>query len=150
MNKLAILLCLLLLFPVQTLAQNSNASPVIAASDDCAKLARACTAAARELKAARELIAGYEAHIAASDARIELARKEIETLKKIGALERGRAIELGNVIAAEREATASLVKLKDEQAARITKLEKSLKRSRKWNLIAGVAAVVAILIGARR
>lgn len=104
----------------------------------------------RELKAARELIAGYEAHIAAADARIELARKEVESLKQLTALERDRAIELGNVIASEREAKAALVKLKAEQEKRIASLEKQLRRSRKWNLVALGAVAIAVLIGATR
>lgn len=113
-------------------------------------MARACTAAARELAAARKLIEGYENQIVAHDARIEIARKEIETLKSIGALEAERAAKLEAVIAAERDAKAALVKLKDEQAKRISKLDGQVKRWRKFALITGVAAGVAILIGARR
>lgn len=148
MKRLAIILSLLLMFPAPMLAQDSPNSTTRA--DDCGGLARACTGAARELKAARELIAGYEAHIAASDERIEVALKEILTLRRINALSNERAVELGNVIAAEREAKAALVKLKDEQAKRIAKLEKQLKRSRKttW-IVAGVAVVVGVLAGSR-
>jgi hypothetical protein len=83
MNKLAIPLSILLLIPAPTFAANSQDS-VTRADDDCAKLSRACSAAAAELRAARELIKGYEAAIAAADAKIEIAAKEIEMLKEIG------------------------------------------------------------------
>jgi hypothetical protein len=43
-----------------------------------------------------------------------------------------------------------LIKLKQEQEQRIAKLEKQLNRSRKFALIAVVAAVVAIFVGARQ
>ncbi|HEY7218994.1 MAG TPA: hypothetical protein VH985_11460 [Candidatus Binatia bacterium] len=135
---------------MQTLAQNSQPSTIPAADASCDGLARACSAAAKELRAARELIKGYEANIAAADARIELAQKEIESLKQLGDLERARAAELESVITAEREAKDVLIKLKEEQAQRIAGLEKKLSRSRKFALIAGVAAVVAILVGVRR
>jgi len=110
-------------------------------------LARACSAAAKELKAARDLIAGYEAQIAAADARLDLAKKEIESLKQLSALEGDRADKLEEVITAEREAKAALVKLKDEQAERIATLEKKLNRSRKVTLIAVGVAAITILIG---
>lgn len=113
---------------------------------ECAGLAKACSAAAKELRAARDLIKGYEAYIAASDERIELARKEIKTLKSVGALERERAKELETVIAAEREAKAVLVKLKAEQEKRVVNLQKQLGRAHKFALVTGVAAAVGILI----
>jgi hypothetical protein len=113
---------------VQTLALSLPQSDTRAS--DCEGLGRACTAAARELKAARELIAGYEAHITASDERIELARREIRTLQDVGQLQTARAKQLEAVIAAEREAKAVLVTLKDEQSRRIVILEKQLGRSR--------------------
>lgn len=138
-----------MMLPVQTLARSFQDSAT-RANDDCAGLGRACTAAAKELRAARELIAGYEAHIAAADERIAIARKEIESLKGLSALERERANELDAVIAAERRAKAALIKIKEEQARRVASLEKKLNRSRKVALIAGVAAVVAILIGVRK
>jgi hypothetical protein len=109
-------------------------------------LARACSAAAKELKAARDLIAGYEANIAAADERITLAQKEIASLKELSLLQSSRANELQAVIAAERDAKAVLVKLKDEQSKRIVTLEKQLGRARKWSLITGVAAIVGIVI----
>jgi multidrug resistance efflux pump len=130
---------------VQTLAQSSQDSDIHA--NDCPGLARACSAAAKELKAARDLIAGYEAQIAAADARLDLAKKEIESLKQLSALESDRAGKLEEVIAAEREAKAALVKLKDEQAERIATLEKKLSRSRKATLIAAGVAAITILIG---
>ena len=142
--RLAIPLCLLILFPAQTLALSLPQSD--SRAGECEGLTKACTAAARELRAARDLIKGYEQHIAATDDRIEIARKEIETLKQLGALESERAKELENVIAAERDAKAALVKLKDEQSKRIVRLEKQLGRSRRLTLIAGVAAAVGILI----
>jgi hypothetical protein len=113
-------------------------------------LAKACSAAAKELKAARDLIAGYEAHIAAADERIDLAQKEIASLKELSLLQSSRANELQNVIAAEREAKSVLLRLKAEQDARIRSLEKQLGRARKFALIAGMAAGIAILIGAAK
>src|SRR5262249_1180726 len=98
MKKLATVLCLLALLTVQTFAQNSQGSATNAS--ECPGLARACSSAAKELKAARELITGYEQHIAASDERIRIAEQQIETLKRIGALSNERAKELENVIAA--------------------------------------------------
>jgi hypothetical protein len=83
-------------------------------------------------------------------ARMELARKEIESLKQLGELESDRAKELEAVITAERAAKASLIKLKEEQEKRIVGLEKKLSSSRKFALIAGVAAAVAILVGIRK
>ena len=147
MRPFAMCLCLLLLLPAPALAQTSQPSTIPA--NDCEGLATACSRAARELKAARALIAGYEAQIAASDNRIDLARKEIETLKGLGDLHRARAAELQAVIDAEREAKAAALKQIEEQKKRIKSLEKSLSRTRKFALIAGVAAVVAILIGVR-
>jgi len=144
MKKLAILLSLLLILPVQTSARSFQNSDTRAG--ECPGLAKACSAAAKELKAARNLIAGYEAHIAAADERIRIAYKEIETLKSAGQLQEARAKELQNVIAAEREAKAVLVKLKAEQEKRIVNLEKQLGRARKFALVAGVAAAVGILI----
>lgn len=114
---------------------------------ECEGLSKACAGAARELAAARDLIRGYEAHIAAADDRIDVALKEIQSLKELSLLQSSRANELQNIIAAEREAKAVLVKLKDEQSKRIVTLEKQLGRSRKFALIAGVAAAVAIAIG---
>ena len=115
-------------------------------ASDCEGLGRACTAAAKELIAARKLIAGYEETIIAFDARLDLARRELQTLKEAGALETERARKLEAVIAAEREAKAALVAIRDEQAKRVAKLEKKLSRSRKFALITGVAAAVGILI----
>lgn len=129
------------------LAQNSQDSHT-PANDDCAKLARACTGAARELKAARKLIEGYENQIVAFDARLELARKELESMKELGALEAERAAKLEEVIKAERAAKAALVAIRDEQTKRIASLEKKLSRSRKltW-IVAGVVGVgVAVLV----
>jgi chromosome segregation ATPase len=131
-------------FPTQTLAQNSRESTTRAS--DCDSLARACTGAARELIAARNLIKGYEQHIAAADERINVARLEIENLKRTGDLHTARAVELENVIAAEREAVKLLLKRIQLQQERITSLEKQLGRARKFSLIAGVAAAVGILI----
>jgi chromosome segregation ATPase len=148
MKKLAILLSLILLFPAPTFAKNWQDSGTRA--NECEGLARACSAAAAELKAARELIKGYEAQIAAADARIELAQKEIESLKKLTAMERERAAQLEAAISAEQEAKAKLIKIKDEQATRVAKLERQLHRSRKVALIAGLVALVAILLGARK
>jgi chromosome segregation ATPase len=116
----------------------------------CEGLARACNAAADELIAARKLIVGYENEIVAHDARIEIARKEIATLKSIGALEAERAAKLEAVIAAEREAKEALRAKIDLQEKRIAKLEKSAGRWRRFALITGVAAGVAILVGARK
>ena len=130
---------------MQTFAANWQDSATHAS--DCDGLARACSAAAKELKAARDLIAGYEAQIAAADARLDLAKKEIESLKQLSALEGDRADKLEEVITAEREAKAALVKLKDEQAERIATLEKKLNRSRKVTLIAVGVAAITILIG---
>jgi chromosome segregation ATPase len=149
MNKLAaILLTFLLILPAQTLAKPwpQSASP----ANDCAGLARACTGAARELTAARALIAGYESQIIAADLRIQTAKDEIVTLKSIGALEAERAAKLEAVIAAEREAKAALLDKIMLQEKRIAKLEKSAGRWRKFALITGVAAGVAILVGVRQ
>lgn len=142
------LLISLFLYPSNLLAGNWQNSDT--AANKCDGLARACSRAARELKAARELIEGYESQIAAADARIELARKEIASLKKISMLSEAKTQELEAVITAERDAKAALVALKTEQEKRIAKLEKKLSRSRKLVLIFGVAAGVAILVGARR
>src|SRR5262245_13625877 len=100
MRKLAIILTYLLIFPVQTFAQNSQNSDIRATSD-CKGLSRACAAAANELEAARRLIIGYENQIVAHDVRMEIARREIETLKELGALEAERAVKLEAVIEAE-------------------------------------------------
>src|SRR5262245_36606902 len=118
MKKLAILpLILLLIFPAPTFAQDSPSSATPAGK--CEGLERACSAAAKELRAARELIAGYEAHIAAATERIEIAERQIRALKEKGELERDRALELEKIIAAERQAKAVLVKLKEEQSKRL-------------------------------
>jgi chromosome segregation ATPase len=144
MNKLVIILTFLLILPAQTLAGNSQDSAT--AASECANLAKACTGAARELIAARNLIAGYQQQIAASDERMELAKKEIQTLRDADALQSQRAKELENVIAAEKEAMALTLKKIDLQHQRIVSLEKQLGRARKFGLITGVAAAVAILI----
>src|SRR5262245_28747362 len=92
-----ILLCLLLpIFPARICAQDSQIS--VTRAGDCSGLKAACSAAAAELKAARALIAGYEAHIAAADERIEIALKEILTLKALGALQTQHAQELEKVV----------------------------------------------------
>jgi predicted RNase H-like nuclease (RuvC/YqgF family) len=142
-KRLAILLFLTL--PSQALANNWQDS-ITRADDDCAKLARACSAAAIELTAARKLIEGLEAEIAATDERIKLARLEIESLKQLAGLERERSKELQAVIDAEREAKELLLKKIQAQTERIASLEKKLSRSRRLNLIAGVAAAVGIVI----
>ena len=113
-------------------------------------MAKACTGAARELKAARDLIVGYEAHIAAAEDRIKIAYREIEALKGQGQLQSARAKELEGVIDAEKEQVVILLKQKDMQEKRITKLEKQLKRSRKFALIAGVVGVVGFLIASTK
>lgn len=133
----------LLLLPRIGLAQSP---PSDTPADKCVGLAKACSAAARELKAARELIAGLQDQIAASDQRINLAKKEIESLKQIGALESERAKELESVIAAEKEQVALLLKRIELQQQRINQLEKQLGRARKVGLIAGIAAAVGIVI----
>lgn len=102
------------------------------------------------MKAARDLIEGYAVEIAAADARINVALQQIDSLRKLQMLSEARAQELETVIKAEREAKVALVKLKTEQEKKIKSLEKSLSRTRKFALIAGVAAGVAILIGARK
>lgn len=149
MNKLAIPLSLLLILPAPTFAQSSQDSGT-PANNECPGLARACSAAAKELKAARDLIKGYEQQVAASDKRLDLAQKEVASLKQLNALESDRGKQLEAVIAAEREAKANLLALKAEQEARIAQLEKKLSNSRKIVLIAGMAAVVAILISIKR
>ena len=102
------------------------------------------------MKAARELIIGLQAHIDAAEDRIKIAYREIETLKSAGELQSARAKELENVIAAEREQVVLSLKRIELQQRRIVQLEKQLGRARKFGLIAGVAAGVAILIGASR
>ena len=115
-------------------------------ANECPGLARACTAAARELVAAQKLIADHRAHIAAADERITIARKEIASLKELGQLERQRANELEAVIKSERAAKAAMMEKITLQEKRIAKLEKSAGRWRKLALITGVAAGVGILI----
>jgi hypothetical protein len=139
---------LLILCPSWIFAQNSetNSSTVANKAPTCEGLARACNAAADELIAARKLIVGYENAIIAHDARIEIARKEIETLKSIGALESERAAKLEAVIAAEREAKEALRAKIDLQEKRIAKLETGAKRWRKFALVTGTAAAVGILV----
>jgi hypothetical protein len=144
MKKFAIALCLLALFPVKTFALSYQDSG--SRAGECEGLTKACTAAARELRAARDLIAGYEQHIAAADERIRIAEQQIETLKRIGALSGERAKELEAVIAAEREQIKILLNQKELQEQRIRQLEGQLKRTRKFALIAGVAAVVGIVV----
>lgn len=139
-KTLAIALSLLLLFPAPIFAQNSPNS------ESCADLVKPCTQAARELKAARKLIAGYEEHIAAAEERIRIAERQIQTLREKGALEVLRASELETVIAAEREIKADLLKKIEPQKDRISSLEKQLGRARKWALVATVAAGVGIVI----
>lgn len=126
------------------LAQTSQ--PLITNASDCDSLARACSAAAKELRAARDLIKGYEQHIEAADERIEIARKEIGSLRRIGQLEHQRANELQTVIDAERKQVELLLKQKELMEGRIKTLEGQLKRSRKFTLILGVAAGIGILI----
>jgi len=143
------ILCLLLLIfpaPIYACAWQNSATP----AGNCGGLKPACSAAAAELKAARALIAGYEAQIAAADERIDLARREIQSLKELSMMEGERAEQLEKVIAAEQEAKAILLRRKEEQEKRIASLEKQLGRSKKFALIAGVAAGVAILIGASK
>jgi hypothetical protein len=139
---------MLLISTAPIYAQDSPSSATPASK--CDGLKAACSAAAAELKAARALIRGYEEHIAAADERIEIALKEILTLRQMGALQTQHAQELEKVIAAERDAKAILLKVKAEQEKRLVNLEKRLSRSRKFALIAGVAAGVAILLGASR
>jgi uncharacterized protein involved in exopolysaccharide biosynthesis len=105
---------------------------------------------AAELQAARDLIKGYEAQIAALDARLALALTEIELYKQISGLETSRSASLQEAIAAEREAKRILEQQKTEQAERIAALEKRLDRAKRVGLITTVAAAVAILIGIRR
>jgi hypothetical protein len=62
-------------------------------------------------------------------------------------LSEARSQELETVIAAEREAKSAALEKIALQEGRIVSLEKKLSRSRKFALIAGTAAVVAILIG---
>lgn len=95
------------------------------------------------------MIAGYEQQIAAADARIELARKEIDSLRKLQMLSEARAQELETVISAERQANALREKLIGEQKKKIASLEKKVGFYRKFAIVAGTAAVVAILIGVR-
>jgi len=102
------------------------------------------------LKAARDLIKAYREDITAADERIELARKEIEALHQIGEMQSERAAKLEAVIAAERDAKAILIKAKAEQEKRLVSLEKRLGRARKFALIFGVAAGVALIVGASK
>src|SRR5688572_15547242 len=148
MKRFAPLMCLLPpLFPSPTLAATWPQSTT--AVNECDGLPRACPKPARELKAAREPIPAFECQIAASDARIELAQGQLESLRKLSMLSEARSQELESVIAAEREAKAAAVAQIDEQKRRIRSLEKSLSRIRKFALVAGAVAVVAILIGIR-
>jgi len=148
MTKFATLLSLLLLCPAPIYASSFQNSAISA--NECEGANKACSAAARELKAARDLIIGYEAHIAAAEDRIKIAYKELEILKQAGDLQSARAKELEGVIAAEREQVALSLKRIELQQQRITQLEKQLGRAKKFALITGVAAVVAILIGASK
>jgi chromosome segregation ATPase len=140
---------LILLLPLQSpllaLSWQDSGTP----ANDCDGLAKACSRAAKELKAARELIAGYESEIAAADARIELALKQIDSLRKLSMLSESRAQELETVIAAEREAKSAAIAAIEEQKKRIANLEKKAARYKKFALIAGTAAAVAILVGVR-
>jgi predicted RNase H-like nuclease (RuvC/YqgF family) len=149
MRKLALSLSLLLTLPSPAFARNWQDSTT-RADDDCAKLARACSAAAVELAAARKLIEGYEREITAAAERIEIARKEVESLRELSGLEADRAEKLQAVIDAEREKIQALTGKIDMQEKRIASLEGKLKRARKFALVAGVAVVVVILIGVRR
>jgi septal ring factor EnvC (AmiA/AmiB activator) len=115
-------------------------------ASECPGLARACSAAAKELAAARDFIEGLKEQIAAADERITVAQKEIETLRRIGALSTERAKELEAVIAAEKDQVSLLLRRKEMLEQRITSLEKQLGRARKLALITGVAAAVGILI----
>jgi chromosome segregation ATPase len=81
-------------------------------------LARACTGAARELKAAQAVIKACNADIASADEQIAIAQLEIATLKRIGALSAERARELENVIAAERAKIEALQEKIDLQETR--------------------------------
>jgi len=149
MRKLAITLSFLLILPSPAFARNWQDS-TIPADNDCAKLARACSAAAAELTAARALIAGYEREIAAAEARIEIARKEIEAFKQLAGLEADRADKLQAIIDAEREKIEALRGKIDLQEKQIATLKKQRDRARKFALITGVAVVVAIVIGVRK
>ncbi|HEX5082343.1 MAG TPA: hypothetical protein VFY40_09865, partial [Blastocatellia bacterium] len=79
-----------------------------------------------------------------------LALKQIDSLRKLQMLSEARAQELETVIAAEREAKAAAIEQIDLQKKRIASLEKKAGRYRKFALVAGTAAAVAILIGIRR
>lgn len=96
------------------------------------------------------MIVGYENQIVAHDARLEVARKEIETLKEIGGLEAERAAKLEAVIAAEREAKEALFAKIALQEKRIATLEKKLSRSRKLTWIVASAVGVGVLVLTRK
>lgn len=118
----------------------------IPADDDCTKLARACTGAARELAAARRLIVALKDLVGSADERIRIAERQIEALKETRTLETQRAVELQAVITAEREAKDALLGKIELQEKRIKQLEGQAKRRRKLALITATAAAVGILV----
>lgn len=121
-----------------------------AANSKCAGLARACSAAADEITAGRKYIEGLKQIIVAHDARLEVAKREIETLKQIGSLESERATKLEEVIKAEREAKAALLEQINLQEKRIDSLEKKLSRSRKLTWIVAGVVGAGVLVLARK
>lgn len=102
------------------------------------------------MAAARKLIAGYEDQIAASDARIEVALKQLDSLRKLQMLSEAKSQELEAVIKAEREAKTAAIEQIAVQKKRIASLEKKAGLYKKFAVIAGVVAVTAIFIGVRR
>lgn len=79
-----------------------------------------------------------------------MALQQVDSLRKLQMLSEAKAQELEAVISAEREAKAAAVEQIEVQKKRIKSLEKSLSRTRKFALVAGTAAIIAVLIGARR
>lgn len=99
-----------------------------AQSPPCDGLARACSAAADELKAARSLIAAQETELTATKNRLEIEQQRAKLEGERAELYKAQADNLTASLAAERQAKDAVQKLSDEQAKRIANLEGRLNR----------------------
>jgi len=136
--KIINLLFLLALFTLTAHAQSLPA---------CDGLARACSAAADELKAARSLITAQAAEIEATKGRLEIEQARTALQTERAELYKSQADNLTASLTAEKQAKDALQKLSDEQTKRITNLEKRLGRSKAVTVglvIAALAAAVAL------
>jgi len=148
MIKRALLqLTLALLFPWLTLAQNSGSSVMTATqSPPCEGLARACSAAADELVAARALIKGYEMQLAAQEKLIAELKEQLVFQERLTKLGEEKAFALQGALAAAQTANDSLIKITAELTQRAAKLERSRDRARLLNVVLALAAALTAVV----